>query len=108
MFSFPVAGDRRAQSRLMACVIFACACCMVGATGAQTQTESAAYPKSLYSPAQDQCGSTPIKQGDDFLLVPNQGEFVMMCRTITTTSKDGKVISEQEVCGKPTFVNCVQ
>jgi hypothetical protein len=108
MFSFPVAGYTHAQSRLMACVIFACASCMVGTTSAQTQSESAAYPRSVSWPAQNECGSTPIKQGDDVVLVPNQGEFVMMCRTITTTSKAGKVISQQEVCGKPKFVQCVQ
>jgi hypothetical protein len=108
MFSFPVAGDTRTQSRLMARVIFACACCMVGTTRAQVQTGSDPYAISFFLPAPAQCGSTPIKQGNDVVRVPNQGEFVKTCRTITTTSKDGKVISEREVCGKPKFVKCEQ
>ena len=108
MFSISVSGDTRAQCRLMARVIFVFAWCMASASGAQAQTESDPYAKSVYSPAQGQCGSTQIKQGNNVVLVPNQGEFVMMCRTITTTSKSGKVISQPEVCGKPKFVKCMQ
>jgi hypothetical protein len=107
VFSFPVAGYTSAQGRLMACVIFA-AICTADATGAQSQTKSAAYPKTFSWPAEKECGSTPIKQGDDVVLVPNQGDFVQMCHTITTTSKDGKVIGQLEVCGKSKFVKCGQ
>jgi hypothetical protein len=103
--SSPAAIDTRA--RRAARVVFACGCCIVSATSAHAQSESPPYSKTVYSVTQ-QCASTSVKVGDEMVKVPIQGEFVMTCRTITTTNKNGKVVNQEEVCSKPKFVKCAQ